>query len=241
MIEFRQVSKSFDGKAVLQDVTFSIESGIRACIIGRSGSGKSVLTRLMLGLDLPDAGSIRIDGEDSRRFLPKTWQAVLDRFGVVFQNSALFDSLSVRENVGLKLDEQRAFPPAVIQQKVVAALEQVGLSERILPQYPEQLSGGMRKRVAIARAILHEPDYLIYDEPTSGLDPINSLRIEQLIETLGEAPNRTSIIVTHDLQTVQKLADLVLFLDQRQLYFLGSRQDFFSSADPTIQEFVQRR
>ncbi|MFN0200753.1 MAG: ABC transporter ATP-binding protein [Bacteroidia bacterium] len=241
MIEIQRVSKQFSpSKKVLQAVSLTIETGEKCCIIGMSGMGKSVLMKLILGLETFQEGEIIIDNQKIKHFSQREWRKLLHHFGVVFQGSALFDSLNILENVGIKLYEEKQHKNEEIQAKVVAALQKVGLSEQILFQFPNELSGGMQKRVAIARAILHEPSYLIYDEPTTGLDPITSDLIDALMLELAQEPKRTSIIVTHDLDTVQNIANKVVFLHQQKVYFAGSPQDFFRSQDAEVQRFLNR-
>lgn len=205
-----------------------------------SGSGKSVTMKLILGLETADRGEVWIDGQNVATFREQEWQKILSHFGVVFQGAALFSSLNIRENVGIRLYEERKFSTKEIVDKVVVALEKVGLTSNILKSYPDALSGGMRKRVGIARAIIHEPRYLIYDEPTTGLDPISSDLIDDLILELAQTQGRTSIIITHDFQTVRKTADMIAMLHQKRNYFSGNRHDFFTSNDPEIASFLHR-
>ncbi|MDX2286835.1 MAG: ATP-binding cassette domain-containing protein [Bacteroidia bacterium] len=240
MIEFQGVGKSFGGQQVLREVSCIIPDGAKACIIGGSGSGKSVMMKLLLGLEHPDAGSIRIDGADTSTFRPAEWQAMLAQFGVVFQGAALFDSLTVLENVGIRLYEAGGTPPQAIRAAVLDALERVGLGEAQLHKYPSELSGGMRKRVGIARAILQRPRYLVYDEPTTGLDPVSSLLIDSLMQELAREPHRTSIIITHDMATVELLADLVIMVAHQRLHFTGPPEAFFASDDPAVRNFLAR-
>ncbi|RMG25867.1 MAG: ATP-binding cassette domain-containing protein, partial [Bacteroidetes bacterium] len=204
MIEIRQVSKSFGEQHILKQVSLDIAAGTRLCIVGKSGVGKSVLTKLVLGLLELDEGDIFIEGTSIRTFGKKEWQAVLKHFGVVFQGAALFDSLTVLENVGIRLFEEGQLSEDEIEGLVVQALARVHLPADILHKYPAELSGGMRKRVGISRAIIHEPRYLVYDEPTTGLDPVNSSAIDELMLELAERPGRTSIIITHDMFTVKQ-------------------------------------
>lgn len=240
MIELREVSKQFGKRVVFQHLSLKIPKGVQLCLIGSSGAGKSVIGRLIVGLEVPDAGDVVFEGESMLAYSPKDWSRTLDRFGVVFQGNALFDSLSIRENVGLKLDERKDLDPQRINEAVSVALHQVGLDESILNRCPEELSGGMQKRVGIARAIVHQPEYLIYDEPTTGLDPINASRIDDLIASLNKQENRTSIIITHDLHSMKRLAEQVVFLLRGQVHFHGETADFLSSKDQDIRAFLQR-
>lgn len=241
MIELRHIWKSFNGQSILEDLSFQVRVGERLCIIGQSGSGKSVTLKLITGLLEPDQGNILVDGEDVTRFNLKQWGKVLRNFGVVFQSAALFSSLSVLENVGIRLLEERTHSKAEVKRLASAALEAVGLDPaEVLNKFPAELSGGMQKRVGIARAIIHQPAYLFYDEPTTGLDPVNSSRIDALMETLSRQPGRTSIIITHDMYTVKTIATKVLFLHDKRLHFHGSPEELFASQDPEIQAFLSR-
>ncbi|GAB4405388.1 MAG: ATP-binding cassette domain-containing protein [Bacteroidia bacterium] len=240
MIRLRGVSKSFGSQLVLDQIDMDIATGTRLCIVGGSGAGKSVLTKLILGLEEPDAGEIFIDDQAVGDFRPGDWQRVLYDFGVVFQGAALFDSLSVLENVGIRLFEARELPPGEIVTQVEAALRLVGLSPEVMSKYPAELSGGMRKRVGIARAIIHRPRYLIYDEPTTGLDPISSQLIDDLIVGLSREPGRTSLIITHDMDTVRHVGGEVAMIADQRLLFYGPVQDFLRSDQPYIRSFLQR-
>ncbi|TAE56269.1 MAG: ATP-binding cassette domain-containing protein [Bacteroidetes bacterium] len=240
MIEVQGLGKSFDGNAVFRDLNFRISPGDRLCVLGGSGAGKSVLLKLLLGLESPDEGDILLDQRSVKTFRPADWRQMMDRFGVVFQGAALFDSLTVYENVGIRFIEARRLPPAEIKAAVVAALERVNLSEEILDKYPGQLSGGMRKRVGIARAILHRPAYLMLDEPVTGLDPVNAEAIDELVLELASEPGRTTCMVTHDMQSVRKVATLVMMLAEGSVHFWGSPDAFFASDDPVIRAFLRR-
>lgn len=240
MIQLKNIYKSWGQNQVLIDYNLTIPDNTKCCIVGMSGSGKSVTMKLILGLEAPDSGEVWIDGENVATFDEGKWRKVLQKFGVVFQNAALFSSLNVKENVGIRLFEEKKINKKEITEKVVYALEKVGLSPDILNSYPDSLSGGMRKRVGIARAIIHEPQYLIYDEPTTGLDPINSDLIDELILELAQNKDRTSIIITHDFQTVRKTADTISMLHQKKNYYAGSKYDFFHTNDPEIAFFLHR-
>lgn len=197
--------------------------------------------KLITGLLPPDSGEIWIEGVNVTEFNQQKWNRLMHHFGVVFQGSALFDSLTVEENVGIRLFEERKLKPAQIRAQVAEALEKVGLKpEEILQKYPSALSGGMRKRVGVARAIIHRPAYVFYDEPTTGLDPINSEVIDELIESLSRDPDRTSILITHDMYTVKHIATRVMMLHDAELRFLGTPEELFASQDPVIQLFLKR-
>lgn len=168
------------------------------------------------------------------------WQAVLDQFGVVFQRSALFDSLSVGENVGIKLYEAHVLDEGQIEAQVLDALAKVQLGPEVMKKYPEELSGGMQKRVAIARAIIHQPRYLVYDEPTTGLDPISADRIDELILELAAEEGRTTIVVTHDMDSLHKIANQVAMVHDKQIGFRASPAEFWESERPEIKAFLRR-
>lgn len=241
MIELRNVTKHFGKLEVLNDLSLTIGKGERLCVIGKSGTGKSVLMKLVTGLLNADGGNILIEGEEVTNFRPEEWNHLMKHFGVVFQGSALFDSLTVEENVGIRLIEERILPPEQIRMQVADALSQVGLKPlEVLEKYPSELSGGMRKRVAVARAIVHKPAYVFYDEPTTGLDPINSQLIDDLVESLSTEPDRTSILITHDMYTVKHIATRVAMIHETRLHFVGTPTEFFASEDVVIREFLRR-
>lgn len=240
MIRLENIHKSFGQHKVLDNVSMEIATGSRLCVVGVSGAGKSVLSRLIMGLEKPDSGEIYIDNQPISAFTQKEWREKLDEFGVVFQGAALFDSLSVLENVGLKLFENRDGTREEIKARVIAALWRVNLSPDILHKFPAQLSGGMRKRVGISRAIIDDPLYMVYDEPTTGLDPVTSDMIDNLIKDLAEDPGRTSIIITHDMATVKNIATQVAMVHQQKLLFDGTPEEFLASEDPSIQAFLAR-
>jgi len=198
------------------------------------------LVKLILGLLPLDDGDIYVEGQSIRAFSKQDWQRLLKKFGVVFQGAALFDSLTILENVGIRLFEAHQLTRPRIQDLVVEALEKVHLSADILHKYPSELSGGMRKRVGISRAIIHEPQYLVFDEPTTGLDPINSGAIDELIDELAQKPERTSIIITHDMYTVGQIASQVAMIHEQRLLYDGSGADFLRSHKPEIQAFLAR-
>lgn len=241
MIQLHDVHKAFGAQQILRGVSLAIPDGEQLFIVGGSGTGKSVLTKVVLGLEQPDAGHVEIDERDTRQFSQRDWHAVLAQFGVVFQGAALFDSLDVLENVGIRLYETHRLPAADIRARVIEALVQVNLSADILHKYPAELSGGMRKRVGIARAIIEEPRYLVYDEPTTGLDPASSEVIDGLIESLAQRrPGRTSLVITHDMRSVRRLATRVVMLHQAEVYFDGPAAAFFASEDEVIARFLAR-
>jgi phospholipid/cholesterol/gamma-HCH transport system ATP-binding protein len=233
--------RAFDDRWIVQGLQFEIHSQDRFFIIGKSGMGKSVLMKLLTGLIPPSEGSIWIDGQNATRFTETQWNRVRRKFGVVFQGAALFDSLNIFQNVGIRLLEEKRLSLPTIKAQVVHALEQVGLSADILYKLPADLSGGMRKRVGIARAIIHQPQYLFYDEPLAGLDPISSELIDDLILDIAHKnPQVTTIVISHDMYSVKKIATQVLLLHEGVQRFLGSQKDFFQSDDPVIRSFLHR-
>jgi phospholipid/cholesterol/gamma-HCH transport system ATP-binding protein len=237
MIEVRNLQKSFGGLPVLRGVTFSIERGEAVTIIGVSGGGKSVLLKHLVGLVTPDSGEIIIQGEniagmDERRLLP-----VRRKFGMLFQGAALFDSMTVEENIGFVLNRERKTSPAEIAQRVEEVLDLVGLSG-IQKKKPAELSGGMRKRVGLARAVIYRPEILLYDEPTTGLDPIASDSIDQLIIRVVEKMCVTSIAVTHDMRSARRIGRRILMLHEGRIYADQTPEEIFQSTDPIIYRFV---
>ncbi|MEI7808857.1 MAG: ATP-binding cassette domain-containing protein, partial [Verrucomicrobiota bacterium] len=203
MIEVRQLKKQFGSQLILDGVNLRIASGESAVIIGRSGGGKSVLLKHIIGLLQPDSGEVLIDGENITRMDERQLLRVREKFGMVFQGAALFDSMTVAENVAFPLQRKKTYTAAEINRRVAAALEVVDLpgTEK---KKPAELSGGMRKRVGLARAIIYEPQIVLYDEPTTGLDPIVSDSIDQLIIRVRDRLNVTSVVVTQDMRTARR-------------------------------------
>ncbi len=236
-IELVSVHKSFDNQPVLRGVSLRLVRGQQVCLVGSSGAGKTVLSKLFLGLESPDTGQVVIGGKNTTDFRRSQWAEWLDQCGVVFQGAALFDSLTICENVGIKLRERDRLPEKEIRDRVAEALQQVNLPVSLLDQYPESLSGGMRKRVGIARAIVHNPAWLFIDEPTAGLDPANSAAIDQLLAELAQTSGRTCFIVTHHLHTLNAIADRVLLLAQGQLAYDGGLQPFLTSTSEAVMQW----
>jgi phospholipid/cholesterol/gamma-HCH transport system ATP-binding protein len=237
MIEVRDLKKSFGPLPVLQGVTFSVEKGEAISIIGVSGGGKSVLLKHVIGLMTPDSGEISIDGRniaglDERELLP-----VRRMFGMLFQGAALFDSMTVEENVAFVLSRERKTSPEDISKRVQEVLDLVGLSG-IEKQKPAELSGGMRKRVGLARAVIYRPQILLYDEPTTGLDPIAADTIDQLIIRVVEKLKVTSIAVTHDMRSARRIGHRILMLHDGRIYADQTPDELFKSKDPVIYRFV---
>lgn len=238
MIEAVNLHKSFDRNPVLDGVDLRIDTGESAVIIGRSGGGKSVLLKHLIGLLLPDSGVVRVDGEDLAAMDERKLLQVRRKFGMVFQGSALFDSMTVAENVGFLLQREGLFKPAEIGQRVAEALAMVGLSGTE-DKKPAELSGGMRKRVGLARSIVYQPQILLYDEPTTGLDPVVADSIDRLILRVSEQLKVTSIAVTHDMRTARRIGRRILMLHEGRIYANGTPDEIFNSNDPVVQRFVQ--
>ena len=242
MIEYRGVSKAFD-VPVLDRVSITVETGEMFGIFGPSGTGKSVLLKTTIGLITPDRGDVRIDGRSVYFAGKETLNWVRKKVGYVFQNAALFDSVNVFENVllGIPVDRLAGMPRIEQQRRCWEAIELVNLDPgEVLGKMPPELSGGMRKRVGIARAIVGRPEILLWDEPTTGLDPINTAAIERLITQLSRDLNTTSIIVTHDIEGGLDMCQRVAMLEGRRVRFTGTPDAFRNSTDPVVQAFIDR-
>lgn len=237
VIVFRNVSISFNGRAVLEDVSFSVDRGQTLCILGRSGVGKSVSLRMLMGFLKPDSGSIHVNGQEITDLPEEGMQQVRKRVTMVFQNGALFDSLSVRENVAFPLREHGGLDEEQILQIVGRLLTLVGADD-VVDALPASLSTGRRRAVAIARALAAQPEVVLYDEPTTMVDPIIARRLGGIIQRLKHQLGYTSIVVTHDMRFAERLADLVLFLHLGGARFFGPLRDFMSSNDPDIRQFL---
>lgn len=237
IIAFSHVYISFDGRPVLEDVSFSVNRGQTLCILGRSGVGKSVALRLLMGFLKPDSGSIRVDGQEITELDEEGLQAIRERVTMVFQNGALFDSLSVRENVAFPLRERGGRDEEEIDQIVERLIVQVGAKD-VADAFPSSLSTGRKRAVAIARALASQPEVVLYDEPTTMVDPIIARRMGDLIQRLKRQLGFTSIVVTHDTRFAERLADRVLFLDQGRAIFFDSFKALVSSLEPHILQFL---
>ena len=237
LISFKHVSMWFGERKVLDDVSFSVNRGETLCILGRSGVGKSVSLRILLGFLKPQVGSIRVDGQEINQYTEDEMQEVRKRITMVFQNGALFDSLTVRENVAFPLRERGGQEEDQVQQVVDRLLGLVG-AEDVPDALPASLSTGRRRAVAIARALASQPEVVLYDEPTTMVDPIIARRLGGLIQRLKQQLGFTSIVVTHDMRFAERLADSVLFLDEGRAAFFGPLKDFMASPDPHIQQFL---
>ena len=246
-IELRRVTKAFGSQQVLRDISLDVRPGETLALIGESGCGKSVMLKLMMALLEPSVGEVRWGGRSVGDFNEQQLNRERLRFGYLFQGAALFDSMNVFENVAFGLRQNTSLSEEQIRQVVRERLSEVGLPETICGKKPSELSGGMKKRVGLARALALTPEIVFYDEPTTGLDPIMSDVINELIlQTRARRPV-TSVVVTHDMRTVRKVADRVVMLyplaqlepDAAQIVFEGTAEEAFSSADPQISQFVR--
>lgn len=238
MIKTEQLHKSFNDKAVLKGIDLEIHDGETFAIIGRSGSGKSVLMKHMIGLLKPDKGRVFIDGTDINTLPYKKLRQVRQQFGVLFQSGALFDSMSSFENVAFPMRTFTTRTAKEIEREVLACLEMVELPD-VGHLMPSELSGGMKKRVALARAIALRPQYIFYDEPNTGLDPETSNTIDELINGLAERLKVTSIVVTHDMHSVLSIADRAGFIHQGRLHWVGTVDELHRTSDNVVLEFVK--
>jgi len=237
IIVFSNVSISFNGRSVLEDVSFTVGRGETLCILGRSGVGKSVSLRLLMGFLRPDSGLIRVEGQEITRLGEEGLRAIRKRVTMVFQNGALFDSLSVRENVAFPLRERGGLAEDQLEQIVDRLIGLVG-AEDVADALPSSLSTGRKRAVAMARALAAQPEIVLYDEPTTMVDPIIARRLGALIQRLKRQLAFTGIVVTHDTRFAEMLADSVLFLHQGRARFFGPLQAFLGSTDPHIREFL---
>jgi phospholipid/cholesterol/gamma-HCH transport system ATP-binding protein len=237
VIAFKNVSISFNGRPVLEDVSFSVGRTQTLCILGRSGVGKSVALRLLMGFLKPDSGSIQVEGQEITCLGEEGMQAIRKRVTMVFQNGALFDSLSVRENVAFPLREMGKLSEEKIDMLVGWLIGLVG-AEDVIDALPASLSTGRKRAVAMARALAAQPEVVLYDEPTTMVDPIIARRLGDLIQRLKQQLGFTSIVVTHDMRFAERLADVVLFLHQGRALFFGPLKEFMASPDPNIQQFL---
>jgi phospholipid/cholesterol/gamma-HCH transport system ATP-binding protein len=238
VVDARDLRKRFGKAEVLRGVSFTLDRRQTLVIMGGSGSGKTVLLRTIAGLIRPDGGTLQVFDIDITRLSEEELLPIRRRMGYVFQGAALFDSLTVYENVAFPLREHTSLPDPEIRQRVLQVLGLVGLGEEVLPKLPSELSGGMRKRVGIARALVIEPEMLLFDEPTAGLDPTNSKMVGDLIVKLKDGVCDTSIVVTHDVELARTVADRVAILMEGRFVILGPVDEVMHSSDPTVQAFL---
>ncbi len=237
MIEARNLMKSFGPQRVLDGVNLRIAEGESVVIIGRSGGGKSILLKHLVGLLQPDSGEVIIDGENIEHMNERRLLDVRHKFGMLFQGAALFDSMTVAENVGFALRREKNLTPTELGRRVSEALEMVELPG-IERKKPSELSGGMRKRVGLARAIVYRPEIVLYDEPTTGLDPVVSDSIDKLIVRVRDRLNVTSVVVTHDMRSARTVGQRIVMLHEGKIYTEGTPDEIFSSTDPIVHRFV---
>jgi phospholipid/cholesterol/gamma-HCH transport system ATP-binding protein len=240
MIEISDIRKQLGGHQVLDGVNLTVNRGETVVVIGRSGCGKSVLLKHIIGLMKPDRGSIRVDGTEVTSLKSEEMFRMRKKFGMLFQGAALFDSLSVWENVGLGLIEHTDLSETEIRERVCEKLALVGLTD-IEDARPAELSGGMKKRVGLARAIAMDPEVVLYDEPTTGLDPIMADVINQLIRTLQATLKITSVAVTHDMKSAYHIGDRLAMLHDGKIVFEGSPEEIMRTRDEAIRQFIEGR
>lgn len=248
MIEYSGLWKTFNGEPVLRGVDLVVREGETLVLLGPSGTGKSVLLKHAIGLLKPDRGRVTVDGISIADASPRHLKQVRKKVGYVFQHAALFDSMTVLQNLALAIhDEDEVKPASAARPQALELLERVNLAPDVLSQYPAELSGGMRKRVGVARAIASRPRYVLYDEPTTGLDPIMSDVINELILQTRRRNPVTAVVVTHDMRTTRKVADRVLMLyplaqlraGERQILFEGTPAEVERAEDPRVRQFVR--
>jgi phospholipid/cholesterol/gamma-HCH transport system ATP-binding protein len=237
MIQIQDLHKSFDGAEVLRGVDFEIHDGETLVIIGRSGGGKSVLLKHLCGLLRPDAGRVIVDGVDIEPLSERELTPIRKKFGVLFQGGALFDSMTVFENVAFPLREERKLEEPEITRRVEQALTVVDLL-KAKDKKPAELSGGMRKRAALARACVANPKYILYDEPTTGLDPVLADHINDLVLQTRDQLHVTSLAVTHDMTSAYKIADRIAMLHDGRIHAVGTPKEIQATTDPIVRQFI---
>ena len=238
MIEVSQIKKSFGDQVVLNSVSFSVKEGESVAIIGRSGTGKSVLIKHLVGLLSPDEGSVRVDGQDLVGMTERQLLGVRQKFGMLFQSAALFDSMSVHDNIAFPLRRSGVTEIAEIDRRVEEVLGLVELPG-VGGKMPSELSGGMQKRVGLARAIVHRPQIILYDEPTTGLDPVVADSIDQLMMRVRDNYKVTSIVITHDMRCARRMGQRIIYLRDGQVYLDALADEVFNSNDPQVARFIR--
>lgn len=238
IIKVKNLHKAFGKNKVLQGTNLEIKKGESVVILGGSGTGKSVLIKNIIGLVKPDKGRINLFGEDTGKFSINDWRRVRTHFGMLFQGAALFDSMNVEENISFGLKRQGKLPVSAIKDRVLECLRLVGLREDIVGLSPSELSGGMKKRVGLARAIAFNPDILLYDEPTTGLDPIMSDIINKLIVSLTDKLHVTSIAITHDLKSAYTIGKKIGMLYKGRIIEIGTPKEIQNTENPVVYQFI---
>ncbi len=239
IIEVSDLSKSFNNNIILKNINFKLIEGESLAIIGASGSGKSVLLKNIIGLLKPDNGSIKINNTEMVNISRNSKEKILLELGITFQHGALFDSLKIWENIIFKIANKEKMNDQQGKKLAISIIKQLGLQPNILDLYPSEISGGMQKRVAIARAICGSPKILLFDEPTSGLDPVTGSLIDQLIKTAVKTIGGSAITITHDMASVCRIADKVILIDKQTISWLGTPEEMFRSKNLKIQEFIR--
>lgn len=237
MIQLRQLKMAFGSKVILDNLDLAVRQGETLAVIGPSGTGKSTIIKLLTGLLAPTAGSIMIDGQEASAFTEDEWDGLRQHMGVVFQYSALFDFLNVGENVAFGLRRHFKLPEEEIQERVSQLLEMVGMpgTQKMMPA---ELSGGMKKRVGLARALAMQPQMVFYDEPTSGLDPVMTMTISRLIRKTQQTLGVTSVLVTHDMESAYYAADRIAMLYNGRIVQLGTVEEIKNSTNPVVKAFI---
>jgi phospholipid/cholesterol/gamma-HCH transport system ATP-binding protein len=236
LVEVQNIWKSFEDHSVLRNVSLGVDKGSAVAVLGKSGAGKSVLLKIVIGLIKPDAGTVMVDGKDVLAMRHKEINALRKTMGYLFQGAALYDSMSVRENLAFPLERSATLSSEEVEERIVTQLRLVGL-ESAINKMPSELSGGMKKRVGLARALITNPRIMLYDEPTTGLDPITSREISYLMKNLQERYQLTSIAVTHDMQCAKIIADNVAILHDGCLEHQGTLEMLAQSQDETVRSF----
>ena len=238
MIKVAHINKSFGENAVLRDVSFEVGEGESVAIIGRSGTGKSVLIKHLIGLLHPDSGEVRIEGENLVDLSERQLLQVRRKFGMLFQGAALFDSMNVHDNIAFPLRRSGVADETEINDRVEEALNLVEL-EGQGSKLPSELSGGMQKRVGLARAIVHHPKIILYDEPTTGLDPVVADTIDQLMMRVRDQFRSTSIVITHDMRSARRMGQRIIYLHEGQVYLDAPADEVFNSEDSVVSRFIE--
>ena len=239
IIEVKNLSKSFNDTMVLNNINFKLFEGESLAIIGASGSGKSVLLKNIICLLTPDKGSIKINGLEMVNLKRSAKEKVLLDLGITFQHGALFDSLQNWENIVFKIRNKKKLSDKEGKKLALSIIERLGLNSEILTLYPSEISGGMQKRVAIARAICGDPKVLLFDEPTSGLDPVTGSLIDKLIKTAVKTVGGSAITITHDMASVCRIADKVILIDKQTIAWSGTPEDMLKANNPKIKDFIK--
>jgi phospholipid/cholesterol/gamma-HCH transport system ATP-binding protein len=238
MIKLANVTKAFDSQVVLNNLNLEIVTGKITAVIGPSGEGKSVLLKHMIGLMQPDSGEVVVDGEVISRMRGSNLNRMREKFGMLFQNAALFDSMTVFENVAFPLEEKTRLSPAQIRERVMEALKEVGLNGGDSKKYPDMLSGGMKKRVGLARALLLNPKIILFDEPTTGLDPVICRTTHHLIKNTHRRFGYTAVIVSHEIPEIFDISDYVAMLYKGEILEMGTPKDIQRSTNPVVRQFI---